>query len=146
MPRAHPGLGQQLLEATEAQGLEGIVAKRLDSRYEPGRRTGAWVKIKHTRRQEMVIAGWLPGEGRRTDRIGALLMGVYEDGDGLRYAGRVGTGFTERTLDELRRRAGPADPARQPVRRRAQAPQERRLRRARRWWPRSSSANGRGRG
>jgi bifunctional non-homologous end joining protein LigD len=102
VPGAHPGLGQQLLDATEAQGLEGIVAKRLDSRYEPGRRTGAWIKIKHTRRQELVIAGWLPGEGRRTDRIGALLMGVYEDGDGLRYAGRVGTGFTERTLDDLR--------------------------------------------
>jgi bifunctional non-homologous end joining protein LigD len=101
---AHPG--KALLDATEAQGLEGIVAKRLDSRYEPGRRTGAWVKIKHTRRQELVIAGWLPGEGRRTDRIGALLMGYQED-DELRYAGRVGTGFTERTLDELRERLAP---------------------------------------
>jgi bifunctional non-homologous end joining protein LigD len=101
---AHPG--KALLDATEAQGLEGIVAKRLDSRYEPGRRTGAWVKIKHTRRQELVIAGWLPGEGRRTDRIGALLMGYQEDGE-LRYAGRVGTGFTERTLDDLRERLAP---------------------------------------
>ena len=106
VPAAHPGRGQALLEATEAQGLEGIVAKRLDSRYEPGRRTGAWVKIKHTRRQELVIAGWLPGEGRRTDRIGALLMGYQEDGE-LRYAGRVGTGFTERMLDDLRERLAP---------------------------------------
>jgi bifunctional non-homologous end joining protein LigD len=106
VPAAHPGRGQALLEATAAQGLEGIVAKRLDSRYEPGRRTGAWVKIKHTRRQELVIAGWLPGEGRRTDRIGALLMGYREDGE-LRYAGRVGTGFTERTLDDLRTRLAP---------------------------------------
>ncbi len=105
VPAAHPGRGKSLLDATAAQGLEGIVAKRLGSRYEPGRRTGAWVKVKHTRRQELVIAGWLPGEGRRTNRIGALLMGYYEDENGarkLRFAGRVGTGFTERTLDELR--------------------------------------------
>ena len=92
--------GRALLAATAAQGLEGVVAKRLDSRYEPGRRSGGWIKIKHTRRQELVIGGWLPGEGRRTDRIGALLMGHFVDG-GLRYAGRVGTGFTERTLTEL---------------------------------------------
>jgi bifunctional non-homologous end joining protein LigD len=107
VPAAHPGRGQALLEATEDQGLEGIVAKRLNSRYEPGRRTGAWIKIKHTRRQELVIAGWLPGEGRRTDRIGALLMGAYDEDGRLRYAGRVGTGFTERTLDELRDRLRP---------------------------------------
>jgi bifunctional non-homologous end joining protein LigD len=107
VPAVHPGRGEALLEATEAQGLEGIVAKRLDSRYEPGRRTGAWVKIKHTRRQELVIAGWLPGEGRRTERIGALLMGVYDEDGALRYAGRVGTGFTDRTLDDLRARLAP---------------------------------------
>jgi bifunctional non-homologous end joining protein LigD len=107
VPAVHPGRGQGLLDATEAQGLEGVVAKRLDSRYEPGRRTGAWVKIKHTRRQELVICGWLPGEGRRTDRIGALLMGVWDDDGGLRYAGRVGTGFTERTLADLARRLAP---------------------------------------
>jgi bifunctional non-homologous end joining protein LigD len=106
VPAAHPGRGQGLLDATGAQGLEGVVAKRLDSRYEPGRRTGAWVKIKHTRRQELVICGWLPGDGRRTDRIGALLMGVWEN-DQLRYAGRVGTGFTERTLTDLAQRLAP---------------------------------------
>ena len=107
VPAAHPGRGQALLDATEAQGLEGIVAKRLNSRYEPGRRTGAWIKIKHTRRQELVVAGWLPGEGRRTDRIGALLMGIYDADGSLRYAGRVGTGFTDRTLDDLRARLTP---------------------------------------
>jgi bifunctional non-homologous end joining protein LigD len=107
VPAAHPaGTGAQLLEATSDQGLEGIVAKRLDSTYEPGRRTGAWIKVKHTQRQELVIGGWLPGEGRRAERIGALLMGYYEDG-GFRYAGRVGTGFTERTLDQLRKRLRP---------------------------------------
>jgi bifunctional non-homologous end joining protein LigD len=106
-PANHPGHGRALLDATEAQGLEGIVAKRLDSRYEPGRRTGAWIKIKHVHRQELVICGWLPGEGRRTDRIGALLMGYWTDDGRLEYAGRVGTGFTERTLNELGRKLSP---------------------------------------
>jgi bifunctional non-homologous end joining protein LigD len=109
VPAVHAGQGRRLLEATAAQGLEGIVAKRLDARYEPGRRTGAWVKIKHTQRQELVIGGWLPGEGRRTDRIGALLMGYWEGAGAaraLRYAGRVGTGFTERTLEQLAAQLG----------------------------------------
>jgi bifunctional non-homologous end joining protein LigD len=106
VPAAHPGNGARLLEATSAQGLEGIVAKKLDSPYEPGRRSTAWIKVKHTRRQELVVGGWLPGEGRRAQRIGALLMGYHEDGSFI-YAGRVGTGFTERTLDELRRRLTP---------------------------------------
>jgi bifunctional non-homologous end joining protein LigD len=107
VPANHPGRGRALLEATEAQGLEGVVAKRLDSRYEPGRRTGAWVKVKHVRRQELLICGWLPGEGRRADRIGALLVGYWTDDRLLTYAGRVGTGFTERTLNELGRKLGP---------------------------------------
>jgi bifunctional non-homologous end joining protein LigD len=106
VPAAHPGRGARLLEATRTQGLEGIVAKRLDSRYEPGRRTGAWVKVKHTLNQELVIGGWLPGEGRRSDRIGALLMGYHEDG-AFRYAGRVGTGFTDTTLADLAARLSP---------------------------------------
>jgi bifunctional non-homologous end joining protein LigD len=103
VPAAQPGAGAALLEATREQGLEGIVAKRLDCTYEPGRRSGAWLKIKHTLRQELVIGGWIPGEGRRSKRIGALLMGYYRDGDFL-YAGRVGTGFTERSLAELQGR------------------------------------------
>jgi bifunctional non-homologous end joining protein LigD len=100
VPAAHSGDGARLLEATATQGLEGIVAKRLDSSYHPGARNGAWVKVKHTQRQEMVIGGWIPGDGRRQESIGALLMGVSEDG-ALRYTGRVGTGFTERTLADL---------------------------------------------
>ncbi len=100
VPAVHQGAGARLLEATRAQGLEGIVAKRLDSLYESGRRTGAWIKVKNTRRQELVIGGWIPGEGRRTERIGALLMGYYRDGS-FHYAGRVGTGFTESTLKDL---------------------------------------------
>lgn len=107
VPAAHPsGTGARLLEATGAQGLEGLVAKRMQSKYEPGRRNGAWIKVKHTRRQELVIGGWLPGEGRRAESIGALLMGRFVDGK-LVYAGRVGTGFTEQTLTDLTRRLAP---------------------------------------
>jgi bifunctional non-homologous end joining protein LigD len=94
------GRGADVLAATEAQGLEGVVAKRLDSTYEPGRRSAGWLKVKNLDRQEVVVGGWMPGEGRRRDRIGALLVGVRENGH-LRYAGRVGTGFTERELDRL---------------------------------------------
>jgi bifunctional non-homologous end joining protein LigD len=106
VPAVHRDAGKRLLEATESQGLEGVVAKRLDSHYEPGRRTGAWLKIKHVRRQELVIGGWIPGEGRRARRIGALLMGYHRDGTFV-YAGRVGTGFTEKTLAELHARLEP---------------------------------------
>jgi bifunctional non-homologous end joining protein LigD len=94
------GRGAQLLEATAEQGLEGVLAKRLDSTYEPGRRSAAWVKVKNVDRQEVVIGGWVPGEGRRRESIGALLVGVRE-GDELRHVGRVGTGFTESELARL---------------------------------------------
>jgi bifunctional non-homologous end joining protein LigD len=102
------GHGAQILKATEEQGLEGIVAKRLDSPYEPGRRSPCWVKVKNLNRQEVVIGGWMPGEGRRRARIGALLVGVREDGH-LRYAGKVGTGFTESELDRLAELLGPIE-------------------------------------
>jgi bifunctional non-homologous end joining protein LigD len=108
-PEHHVGGGTQLLEATREQGLEGVIAKRLDSTYEPGRRTGNWIKIKNTNRQELVIGGWLPGEGRRRERIGALLLGVREDDGRLRFAGRVGTGFTETELERLAGLLGPLE-------------------------------------
>jgi bifunctional non-homologous end joining protein LigD len=94
------GHGAQLLAATEQQGLEGVIGKRLDSTYEPGRRSPSWVKVKNLYRQEVVVGGWVPGDGRRRDRIGALLAGVWEN-DELRHIGRVGTGFTEKELDRL---------------------------------------------
>jgi bifunctional non-homologous end joining protein LigD len=99
-PASHVGDGAALLDASRANGLEGIIAKRLDSTYAPGRRTGAWVKVKNVRETEVVIGGWLPGEGKRGGRLGALVVGYHEDGE-LRYAGRVGTGFDERELDRL---------------------------------------------
>jgi bifunctional non-homologous end joining protein LigD len=108
-PEHHVGNGRALLEATREQGLEGVLAKRLDSTYEPGRRTGAWLKVKNTNRQELVIGGWLPGEGKRRERIGALLLGVREDDGRLRFAGRVGTGFTEAELDKLAGLLGPLE-------------------------------------
>jgi len=80
--------------------LEGVVAKRPDSTYVAGRRSRAWVKLKHHRAQEVVVAGWRPGTGRRAGGVGSLLLGV-PDGDGLRYVGRVGTGFSDRQLDDL---------------------------------------------
>lgn len=99
------GGGPELWAATAEQGLEGVIAKRLDSRYEPGRRSAAWRKLKHVRRQELVVGGWLPGAGARSATFGALLVGVqpHRGGHGpLVFAGRVGTGFDERTLRELR--------------------------------------------
>jgi bifunctional non-homologous end joining protein LigD len=123
VPAIHAGAGSRLLAATAAQGLEGLVAKRLSSRYEPGRRSGAWLKVKHTYRQELVIGGWLPGEGRRAERIGALLVGYYDDGS-LRCAGRVGTGFTEKTLVELQRRLAPLRRERSPFAAGAKLPRE----------------------
>lgn len=102
VPAFHRGNGAALLAATREQGLEGIVAKRLDSRYEPGRRSGAWRKLRNRLRQELVIGGWLEGEGNRAGRIGALLVGDREaPGAPLRYAGRVGSGLSEVQLDEL---------------------------------------------
>jgi bifunctional non-homologous end joining protein LigD len=116
-PRFHRGGGQALLDATREQGLEGIVAKRLDARYEPGRRSGAWRKLRNRRRQELVIGGWTEGEGRRTGRVGALLLGVHEQpGGALRYAGRVGSGFTDAMLEELERRLEPLHRSRSPFR------------------------------
>jgi bifunctional non-homologous end joining protein LigD len=103
-PSYHRGEGKALLGASRERGLEGIVAKRLDSAYLPGLRSKAWLKVKNVRAQEIVIGGWIPGKGRREDMIGALLAGYQEHRDGeraLRYAGRVGTGFTEADLRRL---------------------------------------------
>ena len=101
VPEYLVGHGRELLQAATEQGLEGVLAKRLGSRYQPGRRTGDWLKIKRPGRQELVVGGWIAGKGSRGGRIGALLLGVH-DGDGsLRYAGRVGSGFSERELGRL---------------------------------------------
>jgi bifunctional non-homologous end joining protein LigD len=100
-PEPLRGSGRDVLAASERSGLEGIVAKRLDSRYRPGQRDGSWLKIKNTARQELVIGGFTVGAGRRGGSIGALLVGVPDDGGGLRFAGKVGTGFSDDELDRL---------------------------------------------
>lgn len=96
--------GRALLDATRELGLEGIVAKRGVSRYEPGRRSRAWLKVKHRRAQEFVVGGWLPGQGARRSTLGALLVGVYDAEARLQYAGRVGSGFTGVALDAWTKR------------------------------------------
>lgn len=100
VPAYHVGDGAAMLAASRERDLEGVLAKRLDSPYEPGKRSRGWIKVKNTCRQEVVVGGWLEGAGNRSKRIGALLVGVYESGS-LRYVGKVGTGYTERMLDAL---------------------------------------------
>jgi bifunctional non-homologous end joining protein LigD len=100
-PPYEKGGGPAMLEASRKAGLEGVMAKKLDSPYEPGRRSGAWVKVKNRMGQELVIAGWLEGEGKRRGLPGALLVGYYDKGDFV-YAGKVGTGFTDKMLDQLK--------------------------------------------
>ncbi|HEV7899449.1 MAG TPA: non-homologous end-joining DNA ligase [Planosporangium sp.] len=106
-PYARGGGARALAESKERR-LEGIVAKRLDSIYEPGRRSSAWVKVKHTRTQEVIIGGWTPGQGRRAGTIGALLLGIPGP-EGLEYVGQVGTGFNREALDDLYRRLRPLE-------------------------------------
>ncbi len=98
--------GADLQAVSRQNGLEGIMAKRAESRYEPGRRSPAWRKIKNVHRQEVVIGGWKPGEGGRAGHIGSLLVGVYDNGE-LVYSGHVGTGFSQQTLRMLGQRLAP---------------------------------------
>lgn len=94
--------GADVLRVSILQGIEGLVAKRLDSRYVQGR-SASWRKIKNIRRQEAVVGGWKPGAGGRAGQIGSLLIGVYGPA-GLSYAGHVGTGFSQQVLAMLGQR------------------------------------------
>jgi bifunctional non-homologous end joining protein LigD len=112
-PAYHRGEGAALLAATKELGIEGVVAKKLDCPYTPGARASHWIKVKNVHTQDVVIGGWTPGEGGRSTSLGSLAVGVME-GDQLKYAGKVGTGFTEQTLalvkrelDQLRRDGSP---------------------------------------
>jgi bifunctional non-homologous end joining protein LigD len=100
--------GEALYEQARQQGLEGVMAKRRDSRYEPDRRSRAWLKLKVRREQEFVIGGWEPGSVVHRD-LGALLLGVYDDQGELRFAGEVGSGLDARTRRELLARLGPLE-------------------------------------
>jgi bifunctional non-homologous end joining protein LigD len=105
--------GERLLEAAKQQRYEGVLAKKADSRYEPGRRTSQWLKIKTHSRQEFVIAGYTTGQGRRAGRFGSLVLGTYEGGE-LRYVGNVGTGFTDGEIDKLLKLLKPLERADSP--------------------------------
>jgi bifunctional non-homologous end joining protein LigD len=110
-PRHHLGDGEALLEAAKRQGLEGVVAKRLGSAYREGARSRDWIKVRIKQRQDFVIGGWYGGDGNRSGRLGSLLLGVWdvtpeaavERGEPqlLLFAGGVGSGLTDRTIDEL---------------------------------------------
>ena len=119
-PRYHRGQGAALLDASAQQGLEGVVAKRLDSRYAAGQRSSSWIKVKNKQRTKLVIGGWLP-EKDRPDRLGALLVGYYDPEDRFRFAGRAGTGWDakerarlERLLKDLARERSPFEGKRPP--------------------------------
>jgi bifunctional non-homologous end joining protein LigD len=101
----YPGDAADVQAASLAHALEGVVGKPLASAYHPGQRRD-WIKIKNIRHQEVIICGWKPGQGRRADTIGSLLVGV-RDGSRLRYAGHVGTGFTQAALADLTHRLQP---------------------------------------
>jgi bifunctional non-homologous end joining protein LigD len=103
VPAHRVGDGAELLAATAERGLEGVMAKRLSSTYRPGTRTKEWRKVKHRQPAEVVIGGYSAGTGNRSSTFGSLLVGRWQ-GDTLAFAGGVGTGFTQRRLEELTRR------------------------------------------
>src|SRR5919205_551379 len=107
--------GAALLEAAREQGLEGVIAKRADSRYAEGKRTRDWLKVKTHGRQEFVIAGYTKGQGRRAGRFGSLVLAVRR-GDELEYVGNVGTGFTEDEIDRLLAKLRPLERPKSPFR------------------------------
>jgi bifunctional non-homologous end joining protein LigD len=110
-PPHEVGDGSATLAVVEQFDLEGVVAKRLESTYEPGKRSRAWLKWKRLLQQEFVVGGWMPGTAGRTGQIGSLLVGYYESGDDgdatFTYAGRVGTGFTQAELARLQAKLAP---------------------------------------
>jgi bifunctional non-homologous end joining protein LigD len=114
VPPAFPGNLPAAFASSAELKLEGVMAKRRDSTYSAGSRSRAWIKIKHHKTQEVVIGGWRPGNGRRANGIGSLLMGVSDE-HGLRYVGRVGTGFRDRDLDDIAERLKPLGRSRSPL-------------------------------
>jgi bifunctional non-homologous end joining protein LigD len=101
VPAAKTGDGGELLRAVADLGMEGLIAKRLGSSYEEGRRSANWRKIKVRRRQEFVVGGWKYGDGGRANTIGALLVGYHTPEGTLAYGGRVGSGFNDAELTRV---------------------------------------------
>jgi bifunctional non-homologous end joining protein LigD len=120
IPPYYTGIsGGDVLATAREHVLEGVVSKRVDSVYVPGRRTESWIKTTLWRRQEVVVGGWSIGEGNRARSFGSLLVGVYDEAGRLGYAGRVGSGFDDAMLRRLRglldERARPTSPFDQEV-------------------------------
>jgi bifunctional non-homologous end joining protein LigD len=105
-PTAYGG-GDAVLETSRTLGLEGLVAKRIDSPYRPGRRADTWRKVKAVLGQELVVGGWLPGAGRLEGQLGSLLVGYHDDDGALRFAGRVGSGIDATKREQLVRALAP---------------------------------------
>lgn len=103
VPTHRIGDGAALLAASAEQGLEGVMAKRLGSPYVPGKRSPNWRKVKNRTRVEVVIGGFNTGTGNRGSTFGALLVGIPAADGTLKYAGGVGTGFTQARLESLLR-------------------------------------------
>ena len=101
VPPQLTGTVRDALQGSRDLFWEGIVAKKADSTYQPGRRSHSWIKIKNFRDLEVVIVGWKPGAGRRAGSLGSMLLAVPDADGELRYAGKVGTGFTDVILDQL---------------------------------------------
>jgi bifunctional non-homologous end joining protein LigD len=101
VPEQLGGSVEEALQGSVRRKWEGIVAKRADSQYMPGRRSRTWFKMKNFRTREVVVVGWRPGAGRREGGVGSLLVAVPDERGGLRYAGKVGTGFTDAVLDQM---------------------------------------------
>jgi bifunctional non-homologous end joining protein LigD len=101
VPDLLDGDGPEAMEHARKHRWEGVIAKKWDSTYQPGRRSSSWIKDKIWNTQEVVIGGWREGTGGRTSGIGALMLGIPDEG-GLHFAGRVGTGFTEKELAKLK--------------------------------------------
>jgi bifunctional non-homologous end joining protein LigD len=108
VPSPHIGEGQAMIDVARRANIEGIVAKKLDSAYEPGRRSRDWLKLKLSQRQEFVIGGWTP-ESSGLNRIGALLLGYFQPQSApgqpltLRYVGKAGSGLNESLQEQLKR-------------------------------------------
>jgi len=108
VPPAFDGEIDDAVETSRRLKLEGVIAKIVDSRYDPGRRSDDWVKLKHQKTQEVVVGGWRPGNGGRSGQIGSLLVGIPGEA-GLTYVGRVGTGFSQADLAAIGKRLDPLE-------------------------------------
>ncbi|MGE2723525.1 ATP-dependent DNA ligase [Mycolicibacterium pulveris] len=113
VPDPLPGDGPEALEHATKKRWEGVIAKKRDSTYQPGRRSSSWIKDKLWNTQEVVIGGWRRGEGGRSSGIGSLMLGIPADG-GLQFVGRVGTGFTDKALADLKKTLKPLETGESP--------------------------------